>query len=428
MQASIKVLGGGGEVGRTSVLVRAAGRREAVLLDAGINFDEEDNPIYAATYPPKHVKAIVLSHAHLDHIGTAPLYFISGNPVVYATRPTIQMAKLMLEDFLKLNGPQSLYEHEEVERLLEMSVPVDYGDRVAVDDTYELEFYSAGHIPGSMITVVNVDGLRVAFTGDINTIETVLMEPAQLDKVGRVDVLVMEATYGNALHPPREASEKRLISIIEETVEQGGTVLVPAFSVARGQEIMMVLAKYDVGVPVAVDGMIRQVTEIFLENQKYIRNPHLLAKAYNEFTIVRGWQDRHRVWRRPGVIIASAGMLKGGPSLYYLKKLGGDPRNAVVLVSFQAPGSPGRKLLEEGLMPETGEPLRARLEWLDLSSHADRNGLHKVVEALRPSKVIIVHSDVDVALAFAEEVRARHGFVDDVVVAENNSEYLVSTP
>ncbi len=425
MKVAVRILGGGGEVGRVSILVRPTVSREGVLLDAGINFDENDNPVYAATYPPKYVKAIVLSHAHLDHIGTAPMYFISGNPVVYATRPTIQMSKLMLEDFLKLNGPQSLYEHEEVERLLERAVPVNFGDKVTASEEIELEFYDAGHIPGSVITVVNVDGLRIAFTGDVNTIETTLMRPASLEKIGKVDVLIMEATYGNALHPPRKVSEERLVSIIEETIDSGGTVLIPAFSIARGQEVMMILAKRGLNVPVAIDGMIRQVTEIFIENRNFIKNPDLLEKAYQEFLIVRGWQDRHKVWRKPGVIIASAGMLKGGPSLYYLKKLGSNPKNAVVLVSYQAPGSPGRRLLEEGLMPETDEPLRARLEWLDLSSHADKRGLERVVETLRPRKLLIVHSDLEVAQEFAENIESKFSFVEDVYVCMNGEEYII---
>jgi len=273
-----------------------------------------------------------------------------------------------------------------------------------------------------MVTVVNVDGLRIAFTGDINVMENKLVEKADLKSIGKVDVLIMEATYGTSTHPPRRVSEERLIAIIEEVVDAGGTVLVPAFSIARGQEIMMVLAEKDLGVPVAIDGMIRDVTEIMLENKKYLKRPELLAKAYREFKIVRGWKDRNQVWKKPGVIIASAGMLKGGPSLYYLKKLGDNPKNAIVLVSFQAPGSPGRRLIEEGKMPDSEELVKARVEWLDFSSHADQKGLLEIVKMLKPSKLIIVHSELDVAHQFASKVKSEIDDID-VTVAHNNAEY-----
>jgi putative mRNA 3-end processing factor len=424
MKYLVKILGGGKEVGRLSVLVRRSDSPKGVLLDAGVNFDDEDRPVFAATYPPKHVKAIILSHAHLDHIGTAPLYFISGSPKVFATRPTKQMAKLMLEDFLKLNGYYSPYEHREVKALLENTETVRYGQKIALSEDIEAEFYSAGHIPGSMITVLNANGERIAFTGDLNNIETKLMRPAHIDLIGKVDVLIMEATYGTTRHPPREKAEKRLISIIEETIDKKGTVLIPAFSIARGQEIMMILAKYDPPVPVYVDGMIRQITEIFLENSDYINNPDLLRKAYENFNIVRGWRDRNRAWKHPSIIVASAGMLKGGPSLYYLKRIGRNPRNAVVMVSFQAPGSPGRRILEEGLMPDTEEPVKARVEWLDFSSHADRDVLLDVVKKLSPSKLIIVHSEPDVAEGFAKTVESEEA-AESVIIAENEKEYEI---
>ena len=412
-------------MGRLSVLLRRKGVRDGIIVDAGVNFDDEDRPVFAATYPPRYVKGIVLSHAHLDHIGTAPMYYISESPRAYATRPTASMAKLMLEDFLKLNGYYSPYEHQEVKRLLDSIEAVRFGQRIDIDGV-EVEFYSAGHIPGSLFTVVNIDGVRIGVTGDVNTIETKLMKPAQLDAIGKLDVLVTEATYGASLHPPRERAEERLISIIEEVLDRKGTVLIPAFSIARGQEIMMILAAKGFGVPVYVDGMIRQITEVFLENPEHINNPGLLRRAYEEFHIVRGWRDRHRAWRRPGIIVASAGMLKGGPSLYYLKRLGGNPRNAVVLVSFQAPGSVGRRLVEEGLMPSSEEPLRARLEWLDFSSHADRRGLLEIVKRTKPRTVLVVHSEPDVASAYANKIRQEVEGVERVVVAENEAEYEIA--
>jgi len=425
MSASIRILGGGGEVGRLSVLVRKPGAERGVIVDSGVNFDDEDRPIFASTYPPRYVDAIVLSHAHLDHIGTAPMYFISGNPRVYATEPTREMAELMLNDFLKLNGYYSPYEHREVKLLLENTETIRFGKRVQLND-YSIEFYSAGHIPGSIFTVINVDGYRVGVTGDINTIETKLMRPAQLDLIGRLDVLVTEATYGSTLHPPRVNAEKRLLSIIEEVVDRGGTVLIPAFSIARGQEIMMILAEYEPPVPVYVDGMIRQVTDIFIRNNEYINRADLLQKAYDMFNFVRGWRDRHRAWRKSSIIVASAGMLKGGPSLYYLKRLGGNPRNAVVLVSFQAPGSTGRRIVEEGLMPASEEPVKARVEWLDFSSHADRAGLLEVVRKTRPRIVVVVHSEPDVASEFARKIKAKINSDIDIIIGSNEKEYTFS--
>jgi putative mRNA 3-end processing factor len=423
--ASIRILGGGGEVGRLSVLIRKDGEKDAIIVDSGVNFDEEDRPVFAATYPPRHVKAMVLTHAHLDHIGTAPIYFISGNPPVYATQPTKEMAELMLNDFLKLNGYYSPYEHREVKLLLENTEIVRFGQRLSIDN-FDISFYSAGHIPGSVFVVVEVENIRIGVTGDINTIETKLMKPAQLDLIGKLDVLVTEATYGTTLHPPRVNAEKRLISIIEEVIDAGGTVLIPAFSIARGQEIMMILAEYDPPVPVYVDGMIRQITDIFMRNGEYVNKLELLRKAYEKFTFVRGWRDRHRAWRKRSIIVASAGMLKGGPSLYYLKRIGGNPRNAVILVSFQAPGSTGRRIVEEGLMPSSEEPVKARVEWLDFSSHADRAGLLEVVEKTKPSNIVIVHSEPDVAQGFAQKIKAKISSDINIVIGENDKEYMFS--
>ncbi len=421
MSIEVEVLGGAREVGRASIAVKYRGR--VLLLDAGVNFDEEDRPVFAKTVAPRLVDGIVLTHAHLDHIGTAPAYYITYTPPVVATKPTLEMARLMWADFLKLNGYYSMYEEPEVKRLLESAIVGHYYEPIGVGESFEVWLYPAGHIPGSTMALVEVDGKRILYTGDVNTIYTKLMEPARVEGLPHIDLLIMEATYGSSTHPPRRVVEERLISIIEEVTDRGGTVLVPAFSISRGQEVMMVLAERDLGVEVAVDGMVRQITDIFLENPSYIRNVDLLRKAKESFTFVNGWQDRRRVWKKPGVIIASAGMLKGGPSLYYLKKLMSNPRNAIVLVSFQAPGTPGRKILEEGVFSETGEPIRARVEWLDFSSHADKHGLLELVRRIRPSKVLIVHSESGTADHFASYVRETLGV--DVEVAEENVRYRV---
>ena len=421
MSVEVEVLGGAREVGRASIAVRYKGR--ILLLDSGVNFDEEDRPVFAKTVPPRLVDGIVLTHAHLDHIGTAPAYYITYTPPTIATKPTLEMARLMWADFLKLNGYYSMYEEPEVKRLLESAVVGHYFEPIGVGEEFEVRLYPAGHIPGSAMALVEVGGKRILYTGDVNTIYTKLMEPARVDGMPHVDLMIIEATYGASTHPPRRVVEERLVSIVEEVVEKGGTVLIPAFSISRGQEVMMVLAERDLGIDVAVDGMVRQVTDIFLENPSYIRNVDLLRKAREAFTFVNGWQDRRRVWKRPGVIIASAGMLKGGPSLYYLKKLMHNPKNAVVLVSFQAPGTPGRKILEEGVFSETGEPIRARVEWLDFSSHADKYGLLELIRRVNPEKVLVVHSESNTADQFAEFVRER--LSADIEVAEESKRYVL---
>ncbi len=421
MSVEVEVLGGAREVGRASIAVRYRGR--VLLLDAGVNFDEEDRPIFARTVPPRDVDGIVLTHAHLDHIGTAPAYYITYQPPLIATKPTLDMARLMWADFLKLNGYYSLYEEGEVKRALEAAVHARYYSPIRVGEDFVVTLFPAGHIPGSAMVLVEVGGRRILYTGDVNTIYTKLMEPARVDGMPEVDLMIMEATYGSSTHPPRRVMEERLVAIVEEVVDRGGTVLIPAFSISRGQEVMMILAERDLGVDVAVDGMIRQVTDVFLENPSYIRNVDLLARAKEEFHFVQGWQDRRRVWKRPGVIIASAGMLKGGPSLYYLKKLMGNPRNAIVMVSFQAPGTPGRRILEEGVFAETEEPVRARVEWLDLSSHADKRGLLELVARVRPKRVMIVHSEGSTAEYFAKLVEEKLGI--ETIVAEEARRYPV---
>ncbi len=421
MSVEVEVLGGAREVGRASIAVRYRGR--VLLLDAGVNFDEEDRPIFARTVPPRDVDGIVLTHAHLDHIGTAPAYYITYQPPVVATKPTFEMARLMWADFLKLNGYYSMYEDAEVKRLMEAAVYARYYSPMRIGEDFVVTLYPAGHIPGSAMVLVEVGGRRILYTGDVNTIYTKLMEPARVDGMPDVDLMIMEATYGSSTHPPRRVVEERLIGIIEEVVDRGGTVLIPAFSISRGQEVMMVLAERDLGIDVAVDGMIRQVTEVFLENPSYIRNVDLLVKAREEFHFVQGWQDRRKVWRKPGVIIASAGMLKGGPSLYYLRKLMGNPKNAIVMVSFQAPGTPGRRILEEGVFSETEEPVKARVEWLDFSSHADKRGLLELVARVKPRKVLVVHSESNTADYFAKLVRERLGV--EAEVAEEDRRYRV---
>ncbi len=413
-EVKIEILGSGQEVGRAAIAVWS--NSKAVLLDYGVNFDEEDRPVFPGHIRPRDLEAVVLTHSHLDHIGAAPSLYVSISPKLIATRVTLDVSRILLYDMIKLNGPYLPYDESVVDDMIKEATPTDY-DREVELGNFTVKLLYNGHIPGSAAVLVDVDGKRVLYTSDMNTIETKLMGSADFDNV-KADVAIIESTYALYTHPPREETEDRFCKSLREVVEAGGTVLVPAFGVSRGQEIMSLLAERGFEYPVWVDGMIRQVADVYSANSKFLKKPELLRKAMLEFNIVRGWNDRRRAYKKPGVIIASAGTLKGGPSLYYLKKMGTNPKNAVFLVSFQPPGTPGRRLLDEGVYDDAGTPLIARLEWFDFSSHTDRKGILNTIAKLKAKglqKVILVHGEYEGQLSLKEEI-------------ENNFDLEVSVP
>ncbi|MEM1873193.1 MAG: MBL fold metallo-hydrolase [Acidilobaceae archaeon] len=405
--ASIEVLGSGREVGRAAIAVWSRSGR-ALLLDYGVNFTERDEPVFPEHVRPADLAGVVLTHSHLDHVGAAPMLFVSIKPRLFATRLTLDVSRILYNDMLKLSGDKLTYDSAVVDEMLSVAEPLNYREEVELGDFHFKLLYS-GHIPGSASVYVEVDGRRVLYTSDMNVLETKLVGPADFTGVDP-EVVIIESTYGSTLHPPRRLVEERLYETVREVVENGGVVLIPAFSVSRGQEIMCVLAERDPGFPVWVDGMIRDVAEIYLRHKGYIRLEGLMMKSMVEFNIVRGWQDRKRAIREPGVIIASSGMMKGGPSLHYLKKLGENPDNAIVLVSYQGRGTPGRQILETGFALPEEMPVRARVYWFDFSSHVDQRGILGVLKSFKSlEKVILVHGTPQAQEVLAGRVESEIG-------------------
>jgi putative mRNA 3-end processing factor len=415
MNAYIEVLGSGREVGRAAIAIWS-GKGRALLLDYGVNFDEEDRPLFPGHIRPKDVEALVLTHSHLDHVGAAPMLYVSIKPRLIGTPLTLEVSRLLLFDMIKLNGPFLPFDEQVVDMMLDSAETVGYDEEVKAGD-FTLKLLYNGHIPGSAAVLVEVNGNRVLYTSDMNTIETKLMGPARFEGV-KADTVIIESTYSTYTHPDRRLTEERFYKSVREVVEAGGTVLVPAFSVSRSQEIMAILAERDFEYPVWIDGMSRQVADLYALHPEYLHKPGLLRKALGEQNIVRGWGDRRRALKKPGVIISSAGTLKGGPSLYYLRRLGSDPKNAVFLVSFQPPGTPGRRLVEEGIYGDGGEPLKARLEWFDFSSHTDRRGILSALHSIKGlERVILVHGEYEGQASLAKEIEEKLGV--EVYIPEN---------
>ncbi len=407
----IKVLGGGREVGRAAIAV-GNGSGMYVLMDYGVNFNERDEPQLPLHIKPSEVVALAITHAHLDHIGAAPFLYTTSQLPALMTSITKELGKLMIHDFMKLSGYYLPFEQVDVDLMLDNVSEVTYGKIYEYGD-YGVEFINAGHIPGSGMIRVDLGDAKVLYTGDVNTVPTRLVDGARLDGV-EADVMVIEGTYGNSTHPPREEIEKEFIESVKEVIEGGGNVLVPAFSLGRSQEIMSLLAEKLPEANVFYDGMIRTVTEIMVSHPEFINRYNLLTKAVDNFKSVRNSGDRRRIVKGEGnIIISSAGMLKGGPAQYYIKKLGDKRKNAVFLVSYQAPNTPGRRLFEEGKFADNAPLLKARLQWFDFSSHAGVDGLTNLVRTVKNlKKVIIVHSDPEVGIHFKERL--------DVLVGEEN--------
>ncbi|MGC9210388.1 MAG: MBL fold metallo-hydrolase [Acidilobus sp.] len=412
----IKVLGSGMEVGRAAIAIEFNGRN--VLLDYGVNFDENDVPIYPIHIRPRDVEALVLTHSHLDHVGAAPSLYMSVRPRLLATSLTLDVTRVLLYDMIKLNGPNLIFDTKSVDDMLAVAEETEYERPVEVGD-FMLTLMYSGHIPGSASAIVDVGGHRILYTSDMNTIETKLTSPNKLAGV-KADTVIIESTYSNVTHPERRKTEDDFYEGVLDVVRRGGKVLVPAFSVARGQEIMCLLEERGFGWPVWIDGMIRTVTDLYLAHSAFLRDPRLLARAVENQRVVKGWNDRKRALREPGVIIASAGMLKGGPSLYYYARLVSNEKDAVFLVSYQAPNTPGRMALEDGVYfdGERKVPVKARLQLFDFSSHADWRG---VIQTLRQvvglQRVILVHGEPDGQVALAKRVREELGV--DVMVPKN---------
>ncbi len=421
----LKILGGGREVGRAAFLV--IDNSKYFLLDYGINFDEEDHPQFPLHVRPVDLSGIAISHAHLDHVGAAPLLYVTGKVPVFMTKPTLDLSRYLIADFLKISGYYIDYDMSEFENLVHNTVFLEYGEEREIDG-YHVLMTSAGHILGSSMTYLETpSGHKILYTGDVNTINTWTLTGAELWPI-KIDTLIIESTYGSTKHPPRYLVEKQLIDSIEEVVDGGGSVLIPAFSVGRSQEIISLIQTELPHVDVYLDGMSRDITNVYLKHRKFLRDPSLFEKVVENTFFIRGWSDRRKAWKKPAVIVASAGMLKGGPSVYYLKKIGNDRKNAVFLVSYQAPGTPGHILFEKGGFEEFGiTKLEARLQWFDLSSHAGRDGLFNIINRYKNSvkNLVIIHGEDEALNGLVKCVEEKIDNDINIYVPENGDEIVL---
>jgi putative mRNA 3-end processing factor len=287
---------------------------------------------------------------------------------------------------------------------------IDYDTPQQIGDM-TFQYKNAGHIPGSTQTLIEAQGKRILFTGDYNITNTRLLDGAKMN-YGNLDVVITESTYATEEHTKRPELEKHFTDECTDVVEKGGTVLVPAFGVGRSQELACVLFAHHFEYPVYLDGMAREVSRIMMSYPEFLKDPRAFADAIHSTTWVEGWRDRRKALRNPGVIISPAGMLKGGPAMFYISKIGKRSSNAVFMVSYQIPGTPGKELLEKGVCTIDGKmrKIKARVQHFDFSSHCGASELKEAIKRLGGNpKVYVVHGAEGNCEYFAKWVREELG-------------------
>ncbi|RLI02910.1 MBL fold metallo-hydrolase [Candidatus Bathyarchaeota archaeon] len=367
-------------------------------------------PGFPMHVPPKEVDAIIVTHSHLDHSGAVPIFHIGGRKPVYGTRLTFNLANVLIKDFIHLSGYYLPFEYLELRSMMRSRKDINYREETAIGDI-KIELLNSGHLPGGASVLVEASGKRLVYTSDFNAVETRLLPAADLD-YGEIDALIIESTYADEDHTPRKELEEKFIEEVTNVVESGGTVLVPAFSVGRAQEIACILAAYHFEYPVVLDGMAREASRIMMGHLDFVKDPKLFMDAIHLASWIESWRERKEAAKRPGVIISPAGMLKGGPAASYIQTVGKRPNNAIFLVGYQIPGTPGRELLDKGHCVIDGKmrKVKAKVGFFDFSSHSGAKELKETVKSLKGDpKVYVVHGAEGNCPKFAKWIKKETG-------------------
>lgn len=414
----IKFLGGCREVGRSAVLIESNNGAQCIL-DYGIRFKGEERLPLDEDF--SNLKAIALSHCHVDHSGALPFLFKNKDIPLFTNPLTLRMSEILIKDMIKISNYPYPFGYRELQKTIKNASFISNEVRQKIDDNFFLTFYDAGHIPGSVSILVEVDNKRIFYTGDINTQETNLVSPADPHQLPEIDVLITESTYSLREHPIRAELEKKFTDDTLDIIENGGKVLVPAFGVARSQEILLVLQKYNFKSEIFLDGLARKISTEYAQFPNSFRNFAEYKSALKKAQLITSREKRKSVKKRSdGLIISPSGMLKGGAALEYISSILTDPSSAVFLVGYQIEGTPGRKLIDEKIFEfkernsrnyhtrDISIKANCNVDYYDFSSHADKIHLHRYIEDLKfqnDSKFIFcVHGDAKSTTSFAYDL------------------------
>ena len=442
-------LGGVKQVGRSCFIVVTP--ESKVMLDCGINPGEISG---LDAYPRldwfnfdlDDLDAIIIGHAHIDHQGFLPALFKYGyRGPVYCTEPTLPLMTLLQMDSVKIansNGTYLPYEDRDVKEVIRHCITLPYGKPTDISPDITISLNNAGHIMGSATVHLNISGAHnILYSGDYKYAKTQLLDSA-VSTYPRVETLITESTYGNStdLMPDQQFVYHSFTESINKTLREGGKVLIPVPAVGRAQEIMLVMAKEMkegrlIESPIYIEGMISEASAIHMSYAHYLGSEvrRSVSQGINPFqseyfTVISGGK-REDVLNdeNPSVVMATSGMLEGGPSVEYFKELAPNPKNKIIFVSYQINGTLGRRVLdgvmsEVSMMDKTGKvkivPVRCQTQKVDgFSGHSDFNQILSFVSRVKPKRVLVNHGEKskseNVASAIYSRLKIRSGVPDN---------------
>lgn len=404
-----------------------------ILVDCGLfqGCDEcADLNFESFRFDPSSLDLVLVTHAHLDHVGRLPKLIREGfSGKIYSTASTRELAFLILEDALALaeRKNQRLYAQEDLEKTFSYWEDVPYHKTVEFKDL-RFKFSEAGHILGSSFIEIWIENKHLLFTGDLGNIPSVLLRPPERFK--DIEYLIIESTYGNRTHEPPEERVLALERAVEETAARKGTLLIPAFATERTQDILfllneMLLFKRIPAMPVFVDSPLAiRITNVFEKyseeykeeiKQLFREHPGLFKFKKLKFTPTVEESKSINDVPPPKIIIAGSGMMQGGRVLHHARRYLSDPKSILLVTGYQTAGSLGRRLLDgEQMVKLFGEDIlvQAKIKKINgFSAHADNPQLYSFVESNRDflKRVFVVQGEEAQSLHFRQEIKDRLG-------------------
>jgi putative mRNA 3-end processing factor len=399
----------------------------AVLVDNGIEKILLDYGTKIREVPPKFPipirgkpDAILLSHCHLDHSGGIGIFSANdqGCPI-YSVNVNKPLTELLLLDSVKISHEEGVslpFTKKDVRETVKNFVAVPYRQQIKLRKA-SFTFFDAGHLPGSSMILLNLNGKNLLYTGDFNTRDTRLLRKAD-ENLPKIDYLITESTYSDREHPSRESQEKELIRIMEETLAVDGHCLIAGFAIGRLQEILLVLDRRGIDYRLFMDGMAKKATTIINQHKDLLKDPDGLDRSLEKVQYVSSEKSRNSVLKHPSVVLTTSGMLTGGAIVWYMRRLYSDSRSSLVLTGWQLEDTPGKILLETGRYVTKGIDIEVKMpvKRLDFSSHLGRTELFEFINKINPEKIFCIHGDH--TEEFAMELRQK-GFDAIAPIASN---------